>query len=169
MTQMIDHEAMSNAAYLVLPVRASPADRLRGFVTHWKQGRLFRIPVCCRVHFCIDQALGRTAAMVRWRQIGIWSSPAPKRRFVPCGVFHGGYSPYSPALRVVRIVVFNTTLLLPGARANWMRQRTREPGPVWCALEVEQRAALSRIGWNGPMWWARSSPPPPAARSRIRA
>jgi hypothetical protein len=48
---------------------------LCAFLFHWKQGRRYQVPLCCRLHFCIDSAAGRVVSVVRWRQIARWETP----------------------------------------------------------------------------------------------
>jgi hypothetical protein len=137
-----------------LPDRPSILDRVSVFAHHWQFGARHGIPRCCRAHFCFDQALGRVAGVVRWRQIGTWRTRSSDRRWVPCGIRHAGYSRITASRRTLRIVAFNLAVLLPGRRAEWLRARAKTPGPAWLDIDLEGKCRLSRGGHNGQLWWA---------------
>jgi hypothetical protein len=130
-------------------------NRIQIFRHHWRVGRYYGIPVCCRCHFCFDQALERVASVVRWRQIARWETKLINdRAWVPCGVVHRGYSPLPLWKRVYRIITFNLILVLPGRRARCIRRRASAPGPVWTGLPAAEKARISQLGGNGQLWWA---------------
>lgn len=140
----------------MLPRPQSPVERIAVFCHNWGEGKRHKIPVCCRAHFCLDRALGRVVSVVRWREIATWETPlVAKDAWVPCGVIHRGYSPFSASRRLARILWFNLAVCLPGDRAAWMRERAHACGPVWTALEDDERARVSRQGGRGRLWWAR--------------
>ena len=133
-----------------LPDRPSVVDRISVCVHHWQVGDRYGVPRCCRAHFCFDQALGRAAGVVRWRQIGSWSTLlGPDRRWVPCGIRHPGYSPLTAPRRTLRIAAFNLAVLLPGRRAEWLRERAKSPGPVWYGIDLESKGRIGRSGVTG--------------------
>jgi len=157
---------------LVLPDDPSFFDRAAVFREHWQRGARFRIPYCCRAHFCLDSALGRIVSVVRWRQIGTWQTALHSTNpWVPCGFLHRGYSPHGAVGRAARILAFQAVVRLPGERSRWMRARMSSPGPAWTTVEPTVKGAISRAGGNGQLWWSRdtagrASPAPPAGRWR---
>gem|GEM_PF-2993535 len=152
---------------LVLPGDPSLADRLAVFREHWRRGARYRIPLCCRAHFCLDSALGRIVSVVRWRQIGAWQTALHSTDpWVPCGFLHRGYSPYGLLGRAARILAFQATVRLPGERSRWMRARMTTPGPMWTTVTPTVKCAISRAGGNGQLWWSRNTAGSDARRQR---
>lgn len=139
---------------LPLPSGTSLLERAGVFAEHWRQGARFRVPVCCRLHFCIDVSLGRVAGVVRWREIAGRHTRIARSQHVPCGVIHRGYSPYPAWRRLSRILAFQVAVCLPGERCRWMRARSASPGAAWNAIGVDDKVAFSRAGRNGELWWS---------------
>ena len=119
--------------------------------SHLKSGIHYGYPICCVLHFCWDNALGRAAGMTRWKQIRHErSGPA----YVPCGLFHGGGSPLSIVMRVRRILSFEIALLQRTERGRKWRGLASHGGTLYQVSTNCDRQQAADKGTVESLWWS---------------
>ena len=119
--------------------------------SHLKFGVRYEYPICCVIHFCWDNALGRAAGMTRWRQI---SYDRAHSKYVPCGLFHAGGSPLPLTERLRRMLNFEWAFLQPTGRGRMRREFAAKGGPEYRASTVKERRRASDEGALEALWWS---------------
>lgn len=117
---------------------------------HFRMGIGYGYPICCVLHFCWDNALGRAAGMTRWKQISCVRS---RSTYVPCGAFHCGDSPFSFTERIWRVLKFEWTYVLPTDRGRTLRQVASKGGRQYQESTIEERQSLNDQGQIERLWW----------------
>ena len=118
--------------------------------SHFKMGVRYCYPICCVLHFCWDNALGRAASMTRWKQIH-HSRGASDR--VPCGLLHSGGSPLSFSKRLWRILRFECEFLQPTNLGKQRREFVAQGGPQYRGSTIEVRQRAVDGGFVEELWW----------------
>ena len=121
--------------------------------SHFRLGIRYGYPICCVIHFCWDNALGRAAGMTRWKQI---AHDRSQSTCVPCGLLHAGGSPFSPHRRLRRMLGFEWALLEPTKEGSRRREFATQGGPCYQASTIEDRQRMSDHGLLEELWWAGS-------------
>lgn len=121
---------------------------------HFRSGIQYDYPICCVLHFCWDNMLGRAAGMTRWKQIRHKRSGLT---CVPCGLFHDGGSTLSPPLRAWRILSFEWVFLLPTKQGKSRREIASRGAPSYQVSTVEERRQAINRGRQEESWWAEGS------------
>jgi len=120
---------------------------------HLRSGIRYRIPICCVVHFCWDNVLGRAAGMTRWKQI---SHDRTRSTFVPCGIFHAGDSPHLTLKRLWRMFRFEWVAFQPTQRGRTWRELAAYGSSCYQASTIEERLRASDQRVFGELWWGES-------------
>lgn len=136
-----------------LGVRARPMKEpfgLRMVPEHFRCGVRRKYPVCCVVHFCWDNALGRASAMTRWKQIRHLRSEV---EFVPCGILHAGGSTLPLSQRLASLFRVERDLLKPTQAGVKLRTTAAVGSALYRNASIEQRRLAIAEEKLEALWW----------------
>ncbi len=147
-----------NACRIQTPLVMTPPTTSRpgpfGFLrvpSHLISGVRYGYPICCVLHFCWDNALGRAAGMTRWKQI---RHERGGLAYVSCGLFHAGGSPLPLNERLRRMLSFEWAYLQPTKDGTRRREFVSQGGPGYRASTIGDRRRASDLGVLEVLWWA---------------
>ena len=124
--------------------------RFRKLSSHFRTGIRHGYPICCVLHFCWDNMLGRAAGMTRWKQV---QHDRRRGSHVPCGLFHPGGSSFSLCRRIHRTLRFEWQFLQPTRQGRRRRGFQAHGGPHYRAATIEDRQRADHEGVIEKLWW----------------
>ena len=127
-----------------------PPFGVRRVPLHLRSGIHYGYPICCVLHFCWDNALGRAAGMTRWRQI---SYDRARSTFVPCGFLHAEGSPFSFPERLWRMFIFEYRWFQPTGVGKKNRERAFHGSARYRNSKESERSQASADGCLEALWW----------------
>ena len=121
---------------------------------HLRSGVHHGYPICCVIHFCWDNMLGRAAGMTRWKQI---CQDRTRSSYVPCGLLHAGGSTFALHERLWRMLGFEWALLQPNRQGRELRELASMGSPRYQTSTIEERQRVSNHGNPEGLWWSQEA------------